>query len=381
MSDIIVHIIELSAFFDSSYEMFERNYDNNIYLVHRGHDQHISYSPYLSVDNVISFNSTEDIIAFILDRKDDIRFLIFHMIWANYKQSILKRINGLIPVHGIIWGWEIYEDGFLFETLLPFTRRLVFRKALLKMTPVVAAKHWIKFKLGMIERNHSLHEKRLNHINQFNSISTLTSVEYKYLYDKYNVRPKYIPFKYTVPLFELKEAKREFKKNILVGNSSALTNNHLDMLKYIGNVERDTKVILPMNYGMNPIKEAIITRYRKKFGNKLYILDSFLSPGDYNNLLDSCHFVIMNQLRQQALGNIYAALFKGAKVFLNRSGILYLEFTKKGFIVFGIDEFRREYPTPLANNLAKLNRRLVNNERGKKAIDDGVKNLIKEYIN
>ncbi len=43
----------------------------------------------------------------------------------------------------------------------------------------------------------------------------------------------------------------------------------------------------------------------------------YLQPADYLSVVRSCGHVVMNHMRQQALGNIFAALWRGAHVYMN----------------------------------------------------------------
>ena len=55
-----------------------------------------------------------------------------------------------------------------------------------------------------------------------------------------------------------------------------------------------------------------------------------MSLADYNERIRRCGFVVMNHRRQQAVGNIGAALYKGATVYLRRDNPLYGFYTGLG---------------------------------------------------
>ena len=59
---------------------------------------------------------------------------------------------------------------------------------------------------------------------------------------------------------------------------------------------------------------------------------------DYNRQIASCGVVVMNHVRQQAVGNISAALYKGARVFLRRENPLFRFFCDNGATVFPMEQ-------------------------------------------
>jgi hypothetical protein len=126
--------------------------------------------------------------------------------------------------------------------------------------------------------------------------------------------------------------------NILIGNSSAQTNNHYSAFRIINNHNLSSKVIVPLSYGESSYRKFIIDKGNKMFGNNFVPLVNFLPIDEYYELLLSCGIVIMPQLRQQAVGNIVIALYLGAKVFLYEENPLYSFFTKIGITIFSIDK-------------------------------------------
>ena len=58
-------------------------------------------------------------------------------------------------------------------------------------------------------------------------------------------------------------------------------------------------------------------------------------------LLQSCGNVIMGHIRQQALGNIVAMLYVGAKLYFYKDSVTYTFFKNHGFTVFTIEELEQ----------------------------------------
>lgn len=132
--------------------------------------------------------------------------------------------------------------------------------------------------------------------------------------------------------------KRPSENNILVGNSKSKTNNHLDVLDFLKNLElKNRKVIVPLNYGDDDdYVNKVLYEYNKCLGNSFVPLLEFMPKDAYFSLLDSCSIAIFMLERQQAIGNISHCMCRGMKVFLSESSSLYKYYKDNNYIVFSI---------------------------------------------
>jgi dTDP-N-acetylfucosamine:lipid II N-acetylfucosaminyltransferase len=127
--------------------------------------------------------------------------------------------------------------------------------------------------------------------------------------------------------------------NILVGNSASPTNNHIDIFLILARHDLGTrKVIVPLSYGDPVYRENLIICGKKILGDSFVPLVDFLPFDKYRSIVASCNVVVMNHLRQQALGNIGAALYQGAHVYLDTVNPVYKFFKKKGAFVRTIQD-------------------------------------------
>ncbi len=123
--------------------------------------------------------------------------------------------------------------------------------------------------------------------------------------------------------------------NILVGNSATPTNNHIEAFLLLAkNRLNGRKIITPLSYGEPKYRNAILNKGKKIFGEKFFPIIDFLPLSEYNLLISKCSIVVMNHRRQQALGNIGAMLYCGAKVFLDESNPIYSFFKENGAYVY-----------------------------------------------
>ncbi|HET9405284.1 MAG TPA: TDP-N-acetylfucosamine:lipid II N-acetylfucosaminyltransferase [Burkholderiales bacterium] len=123
--------------------------------------------------------------------------------------------------------------------------------------------------------------------------------------------------------------------DILLGNSATPTNNHAEMLHLLARRDLgDRKVIVPLSYGDAYYRDAIAALGRRLLGDHFEPVLDFVPLSDYNTLIARCSTVIMNHRRQQAIGNIGAMLYRGARVFLDDSGAVYRFLRAQGAHVF-----------------------------------------------
>jgi hypothetical protein len=130
--------------------------------------------------------------------------------------------------------------------------------------------------------------------------------------------------------------------DILIGNSASITNNHVEAFSYLRNYELPVKsrIFCPLSYGDNAYRRWVIDKGRAQFGERFRPVTEFLGFDDYIELMSRCGVVIMNQMRQQAGGNIAAALYLGAKVFMDPRNLFYNYYKSRGVTVFTIDELK-----------------------------------------
>jgi len=107
--------------------------------------------------------------------------------------------------------------------------------------------------------------------------------------------------------------------NLLVGNSAAPANNHLELFELIRcRVDLGGRqLIVPLSYGDAAYRGHIERVGRQMFGDAFVPLVEFLPKQHYIELLVSCGHVLMNHVRQQALGNLVISGMLGAKLHLN----------------------------------------------------------------
>lgn len=151
--------------------------------------------------------------------------------------------------------------------------------------------------------------------------------------------------------------------DILVGNSATVTNNHIEAFEVLSKLDlSERRIIVPLSYGDESYREKVIKIGSDMFGNKFIPVVDFMPLEEYDKLISGCSIAIMNHRRQQALGNILAALYKGMRVFLRTENPIYKFFKTKGVFIYDVDRMSIEELSifiPLTDEQKEANRLVI----------------------
>jgi dTDP-N-acetylfucosamine:lipid II N-acetylfucosaminyltransferase len=106
--------------------------------------------------------------------------------------------------------------------------------------------------------------------------------------------------------------------DILLGNSATVQNNHFEALELIAQTgTAGRRVVVPLSYGDAAYADAVVARGSELLGSDFMPLREFMPLEDYQQVVGACSVVVMGHRRQQGIGNVAAALWSGAHVFLD----------------------------------------------------------------
>lgn len=175
-----------------------------------------------------------------------------------------------------------------------------------------------------------------------------------------------------IPLTQSKQTGDD----ILVGNSATPTNNHLEVLKVLARIDLGTKqVLMPLSYGDEKYKNSVIKQGYNLLGSHFHPIVEMMSLADYNKYISRCSVVIMNHRRQQALGNICAMLYNGARVYLNEHSPIYKFLKRKGACIFEtkiLEQCDALVFSRLESRQISINRMIIDEIWGRPAVDKNV---------
>jgi hypothetical protein len=141
------------------------------------------------------------------------------------------------------------------------------------------------------------------------------------------------------------------QKLILLGNSGAPTNNHLDILLYLSKIkDQNFKIICPLSIGAPKYIREVIKEGKKLFGEKFIPLVNFLEPKIYYELLKKIDLAVMCHNRQQGVGTLSILLYLGTPICMKKN-TTYFYFLDKGIKLFTIEQIEK-----LISNEIKLDK-------------------------
>lgn len=332
----IIHIVSDEKFIDMAYREFEYEAPGKNIFVIPSKPHLLKYIKYA---NVTFLDNNE--IKLLLS-SEYCCTVIFHSLGYHYSH-ILKWIPARKKIIWLGWGYDYYTsllsakypDGLL----LPETRKVAKKCMTGNLFSSIKTKLKTCIKI-IIRRQSHIGEELLKKIDYFIPV---LDVEYK-LALQLNpwFRPKFTAWNYGTledDFLNDSDDGKHLGENIIVGNSAAMENNHIEAFYFIKNNINFSgrKVIVPLSYGDSRYAEYVIKIGYDLFGSAFTPLRDFMSKDEYIELLQSCGYVFMNHLRQQALGNINIMLSNGAKIFLNSSSPIYDWLIKAGVYIFTME--------------------------------------------
>jgi len=151
-------------------------------------------------------------------------------------------------------------------------------------------------------------------------------------------------------LVDTESSSAELGGDIQVGNSASYSNNHTEAFLRLAEMDLEgRKVIVPLSYGSAACRDQVIADGERILGEHFEPITEFMDLSKYTQFMQRCGVVIMNHNRQQAVGNVVAALWRGAHVMLNDTPVL-KRFATEGFSVHDINTVESLIPSPLSKD-------------------------------
>lgn len=176
--------------------------------------------------------------------------------------------------------------------------------------------------------------------SNFRAIITDVDGDARVYYERYKSSAICYNAGYTFPITrEMMErfshCEHEKKKNFIIQVNNSCDISTLQMFDYLQHCRNENVcIITPLSYGQMEYREAIIEKGRSLFGDKFRYIDKMLSPDEYTRHLSQVDILILNQNRQQGLGNCIAVLSMGGKVFIRSEISTYAHFMNMGIRIY-----------------------------------------------
>lgn len=364
----ILHIAQDEKFINAAYYLFEKAFPgaNRFVIVKppaNPPNQFLNAKVQLNADFEVRSGDTVKRLA---DLSSKYEVTVFHGL-DKLKGSVFLQAPHKNRIMTNIYGAEIYNKNVYGETLLgPKTTEL--SKETERETIVDFIKEMYR-KVAYKDSWNTLDDIDIGEVlYNMRVFGSLPSFPYdRFIENKiYNPAVKKVPFSYYPIEFIIKDKNLLARgQDILLGNSAASTNNHLEAFDFLKDQDiQERKIVAPLSYGNHRYAKAIVSQGKKMYPGKFIPLTEFLPIEEYNKIISQCGIVIMNHYRPQAMGNIIASLFMGAKVFLNKTEA-YRYFNHVGCHIFSIEEDLKSTEDPfqlLTDEQISHNREMLKKE-------------------
>ena len=297
--------------------------------------------------------------------------VITHVI-AHYMAINTIRFIHYVPI-GIDVTWEIYGADLYNQFLLPFGYPVYYEDPSRYPDRHFVLKRYLTSFYRLIERLfYKQPITREDTEAYFKEItSRVDSLQYcckndARLVELYSGRsiPSYEIFNYSLHevLGDLYDSPFNKGADIMVGNSSSFSNNHMYLIDYLRLLlEGDERIIIPLSYGgTRRYAKKVQIEYKKAFGERVLPLLDYMPLHEYNKLLTSVNSIVLGNWRQEAQGTAIMGFYLGAKVFMSEKSPLFHWFKELHFHVFPIESASKgDLEKPLSEIERRHNRQLV----------------------
>lgn len=250
--------------------------------------------------------------------------LVLHNLYDRPQVFFGAKSPIALPQLLLFYGAEYYNDCRYFREPLygPRTQRFLDR-----------SQRWTTFRKWFFGRRRPSRVDERKVASQWKAIafSRLTHFgthlenEYRSVVAGVGSQAKWVNFSYYT-IEDYKVAERAVKSGtprVIVGNSATASNNHLECFEILRKIGFEGETLCPLSYGDARYGDSIAKMGTHLLGERFRALRQFMPLDEYSQLLGECHAMILNNYRQQSLGNIISSLWLGTRVFVSmRSPVL-----------------------------------------------------------
>lgn len=349
--DKIVHIFNDDKFIDSAIELFESTHpDCSDYYVLKNKTEKFVY---IKSDKVLTldYSNKNELELFIKNINTNNNIVFFHAL-DKIKQEITLQLRPKIKKVWFIWGYDLYKIWPLYKVKIYdhhtkiylnkfFSIKKFFLNTSFAFWCFKNANPFLPKKIADVISNH-FNTPFYKAVNLMDIVVPVIPTEFE-LAKKINSNLILAPFTYGYleDILGVNFDKNVSKsKNILVGNSGDISNNHLDIFIKLSKLNlKDKKVFVPLSYGGSvDYIDYIIKKGEELLGSNFFPITSFMSRKEYNEILLSCDTLIFNHIRQQGVGNIITLGYLGAKIYLNKKSPVFEFYKNEKITLFEVNE-------------------------------------------
>ena len=379
----IVHLIKDEKITDQIIENFSSVDEGHIFLILKEDDFPLKLVKSQG-ENIVPFHcQTEDPNHFF--EEQPIAAIISHGLFQLQAEVLLK-IKKKLPIAWYAWGFDVYG----LPKIHPKTYAPQTGKFLLKTKKDLFLAFWIRKNPWLRKFYYKHIARRKDKVSELEAAIAKTDFFVSYIHEDFEIFKRHYP-NYNLKFLhcgfssidqylagEKSLRTREGAKNILVGNSSSPENNHLDIFPILKKLSpNEVQIIVPLNYGyLEAHKKQVLKVGKEMLGGNFQPLLEFMERKNYLSLLQNCSTAIFYHYRQQAMGNILALLYMGARVYLSPKNPLFSYFKRLRIRVFDFNtEFKLYLNTELEEETKLHNRKILDREFSEERIFEQTKKI------
>lgn len=290
----------------------EKNEKNALY-----HDSALFFSP--------------DDLSKVLETVKDANLIVFYAM-CDKKIKLLNQLPSSVKTAWRFFGYELYgtRHDLMFSTK---TLEIMYKRK----SYFLGVFFWLNFYYKSLKRYFES-KKKLEYITKIDYILLFAEEEYIYL-KKHWKMPKFVRLN-----LDNKLSERDFSKSenrVIVGNSRNSFNNHLDILDIISKHTSETNFTFFLNYGSEGrYYREVLERVHHL--NNYTVFDEFLNKEEFERIYSTSSAFVLNSYRQMALGNIFAALKYGLKLYMNDKNPVKFWLNNNGITVSSITDLEND---------------------------------------
>lgn len=374
----ILHLSLNDKFVNAGYALFENVYpEQNEVWLYEVSEFRRDFKTAFKYKNLSFLNLIN---PFFLERLKSYDLVVIHALTPHWV-TLINHSPKDITFLWLGWGYDYMQ--FLYESdeelFLPETR-VIYKK--IQKNPSMLAQ------LKKIPKRLFRSEERQNAIAKISAFNTVLEEEYNAIRQKKTIKalPPYVSWNYGTledTLVKNFIGQRVEGRNILLGNSADLRNNHFDALEVLKNITTDQKIICPLSYAGSAYTPTIIEQGNLLFKDRFQPLHNFMALDEYLSTIKSCSIIVMNHLRQQGLATIIQMMYMGAKIFLREENPCYTFFKNNGAVVFSVQDLERNpdlLETPLSEQEIQANINVLENFWSRDVINAKTKAMVEFTI-
>jgi len=377
----ILHISIDDKFIDSAIWQFEQIFpgSNKFYILNYNNAKTYKFIKMQSNCELIALS--EESLIRILHETKEYNLIVFHGL-HDFCCEIVLRSEKKLNILWSFWGFEVYNYHKYFINNIygnETTRKFMIKR------PETLTRRLANLYNGTTKFYKK--NRRFRAISKISHFGFPYKEEFTLLNELKLLNSDYVRFTYYPLEFIIKEHENTFVSgnNILLGNSATMSNNHLEIFEILAKIDLNwKKVIVPLSYGDNDYRDEILKIGSMVLPAHFEPLTKFYPLEEYNEIIRTCNIFIMNSYRQQGIGNVFAMLWMGAKVYLDERNTTYQYLKRINCSVFSIakdlNPLNYDVFTPLSLSEIKRNREILRKELGKEKLLIDLKNQIETII-